>query len=161
MTEQKFVQSSSSYVKDRLEEASRCHRDGNFAVTERICRELLVDAALIPVIFNMLESALRRQHRAFEVVVALREALSLAPKFADAWNSLANALCELGELREAAVAAKRALELDPENEVFKANLSRVIGFISIQKKVRKYATSVKGCSSDGEQCNPASRSNSK
>ena len=138
MTEQKFVQSPSSYVKDLLEEASRHHRDGNFAATERICRELLVDVALIPFIFNMLGSALRRQHRATEAVDALREALGLAPQFADAWNNLANALCDLGELDEAAAAGKRALDLDPGNETFKANLTRVNGFISIQMKVRQY-----------------------
>ena len=131
-------------MKDRLEEATRHHGDGNFAVTERICRELLADAALIPFISNMLGSALRRQHKATEAVVVLRQATTLAPHFADAWNNLANALCDLGELEEAAMAGKRALELDADNEVFKFNLARVNGFISVQTKVRKYEASVTG-----------------
>ena len=53
-----------------------------------------------------------------------REALELDPQLAIAWNGLSLALAKSGDLDGAIQAAKRLIELEPEDPLSHTNLSR-------------------------------------
>ncbi|MDZ4278391.1 MAG: tetratricopeptide repeat protein [Dehalococcoidia bacterium] len=60
-----------------------------------------------------------------EAVQANRAILSLFPNDGDSYNRLGKALMELGRYSEAKKAYKKALELDPTNQIAKKNLERL------------------------------------
>jgi len=60
-----------------------------------------------------------------EAVAANKVILSMFPKDADAHNRLGKALMELARFNEAKRAYKKAMELDPTNQIAKKNLERI------------------------------------
>jgi tetratricopeptide (TPR) repeat protein len=60
-----------------------------------------------------------------EAIAAYREALALAPDFADAWEGLSMALADKELWDEAIAAAKKVTELDPDEQLGYTNVSRI------------------------------------
>ena len=58
-------------------------------------------------------------------VAAYRQALDVAPDFADAWEGLSMALADLGRFDEAISAAERVVELVPDELLSYTNISRI------------------------------------
>jgi tetratricopeptide (TPR) repeat protein len=58
-------------------------------------------------------------------VAAYRQALDMAPDFADAWEGLSMALADLGRFDEAIRAAERVVELVPDELLSYTNISRI------------------------------------
>ena len=58
-------------------------------------------------------------------VAAYRQALDVAPDFADAWEGLSMALADLGRFDEAISAAERVVELVPGELLSYTNISRI------------------------------------
>jgi len=58
-------------------------------------------------------------------VAAYREALTLDPDYADALEGLSMALADLGRYEEAVQAARRVVELMPEEQLAYTNVSRI------------------------------------
>jgi len=58
-------------------------------------------------------------------VAAYREALEIAPDFADGWEGLSMALTDLGRFDEAIAAAERVVQLMPDELLSYTNISRV------------------------------------
>ena len=69
--------------------------------------------------------ALAMQSRGEEAVIANRGIIELFPTDIDAYNRLGKALMELGNYAEAKEAYNRALELEPNNNIARKNLSRL------------------------------------
>jgi tetratricopeptide (TPR) repeat protein len=61
-----------------------------------------------------------------EAIAGYREAISVDPDLAIAWNGLSMALAQQGNLDEAIDAAKRLVELEPEDALSHTNLSRLL-----------------------------------
>lgn len=60
-----------------------------------------------------------------EAVAANRAIINLFPNDADSYNRLGKALMELAKYNEAKKAYKKAVELDPTNQIAKKNLNRI------------------------------------
>ncbi len=58
-------------------------------------------------------------------VAAYREALAVDPAYSDAWEGLALALNQLGRHQEAIEAARKLVDLAPEEELAHTTLSRI------------------------------------
>lgn len=58
-------------------------------------------------------------------VAAYREALAGDPDFADGWEGLSMALCDLGRFDEAIAAAERVVQLLPDELLSYTNISRI------------------------------------
>jgi tetratricopeptide (TPR) repeat protein len=58
-------------------------------------------------------------------VAAYRQALEIEPDFADVWEGLSMALCDLGRFDEAIAAAQRVVELMPDELLSYTNISRI------------------------------------
>ena len=58
-------------------------------------------------------------------VAAYRAALELAPDFADAWEGLSMALADQEQWAAAIAAAKRVVELTPDEQLGYTNVSRI------------------------------------
>jgi tetratricopeptide (TPR) repeat protein len=58
-------------------------------------------------------------------VTAYRQALEIEPDFADVWEGLSMALCDLGRFDEAIAAAQRVVELMPDELLSYTNISRI------------------------------------
>lgn len=61
--------------------------------------------------------------RLAEAVAAYREAVALDPRLAIAWNGLAMALAQQGDLDGALAASRRLVELEPDDPLGHTNLS--------------------------------------
>ena len=60
-----------------------------------------------------------------DAVACYRAALEQAPDFADAWEGLSMALADQALWDEAIAAAKRVVELDPDEQLGYTNVSRI------------------------------------
>jgi tetratricopeptide (TPR) repeat protein len=60
-----------------------------------------------------------------EAIVKYREALAVDPAFADAWEGLSMALADQGRWDEAIDAAKKVVELNPDEQLGYTNVSRI------------------------------------
>jgi tetratricopeptide (TPR) repeat protein len=60
-----------------------------------------------------------------EAIEKYRAALALTPAFADAWEGLSMALADKEMWPEAIEAAKRVVELDPDEQLGYTNVSRI------------------------------------
>lgn len=60
-----------------------------------------------------------------DAIGCYRAALEQAPDFADAWEGLSMALADKGEWDEAIAAAKRVVELDPDEQLAYTNVSSI------------------------------------
>jgi tetratricopeptide (TPR) repeat protein len=58
-------------------------------------------------------------------ITKYREAIALRPDFADAFEGLSMALADRGLWEDAIAAAKRVVELDPDEQLGYTNLSRI------------------------------------
>ena len=58
-------------------------------------------------------------------VTAYKQALLLAPGFADVWEGLSMALADLGRFDEAIAAAERVVQLTPDEILAYTNISRI------------------------------------
>ena len=58
-------------------------------------------------------------------IARYREALSVDPSFADAWEGLSMALADKEEWDEAIAAAKKVVELNPDEQLGFTNVSRI------------------------------------
>jgi len=58
-------------------------------------------------------------------VSAYKEALEIAPEFADVWEGLSMALADLGRFDEAVAAAERVVQLTPDEILAYTNISRI------------------------------------
>ncbi|MCK6554054.1 tetratricopeptide repeat protein [Candidatus Binatia bacterium] len=63
--------------------------------------------------------------RIADAIACYRAALEQAPDFADAWEGLSMALADQGEWEEAIAAAKRVVEIDPDEQLGYTNVSRI------------------------------------
>lgn len=63
--------------------------------------------------------------RTAEAIACYRAALAQAPEFVDAWEGLSMALADQGEWNEAITAARRVVELDPDEQLGYTNVSRI------------------------------------
>jgi tetratricopeptide (TPR) repeat protein len=61
-----------------------------------------------------------------EAIAAFREAIELDPALAIAWNGLSLALGQSGDLAGAVEAAHKLVELEPDDPLSHANLSRLL-----------------------------------
>jgi Flp pilus assembly protein TadD len=60
-----------------------------------------------------------------DAVAAYREALRLDPEYADVWEGLSMALADLLRFDEAIEAARRVVELNPDDQLPYTNVSRI------------------------------------
>ena len=60
-----------------------------------------------------------------DAIACYRAALAQAPDFVDAWEGLSMALADQAEWDEAIAAAKRVVELDPDEQLGYTNVSRI------------------------------------
>jgi len=60
-----------------------------------------------------------------DAIAKYREALAIDPSFADAWEGLSMALADQGRWDEAIVAAKKVVELNPDEQLGYTNVSRI------------------------------------
>ena len=58
-------------------------------------------------------------------VTAYKQALELAPGFADVWEGLSMALADLGRFDEAIAAAEQVVQLTPDEILAYTNISRI------------------------------------
>jgi tetratricopeptide (TPR) repeat protein len=58
-------------------------------------------------------------------ITRYREALAIDPGFADGWEGLSMALADLGRWDEAVEAARRVVELSPDDQLAYTNISRI------------------------------------
>jgi Flp pilus assembly protein TadD len=61
-----------------------------------------------------------------EAIAGFREALEVDPTLAIAWNGLSLALGRIGDLEGAVEAANKLVELEPDEPLSHANLSRLL-----------------------------------
>ena len=60
-----------------------------------------------------------------EAIAKYREAVAIAPAFADAWEGLSMALADKELWDDAIAAAKQVVELDPDEQLGYTNVSRI------------------------------------
>jgi tetratricopeptide (TPR) repeat protein len=60
-----------------------------------------------------------------EAIAKYREAVAIAPTFADAWEGLSMALADKELWDDAIAAAKKVVELDPDEQLGYTNVSRI------------------------------------
>lgn len=94
-----------------------------------VTAEELYDRAIDCVAEGDIEAAIR----------AYREALAIAPEFADAWEGLSMALAELERFAEAIEAAHKVVELTPEEQLAYTNLSRIYQQANQIEKAEEWA----------------------
>lgn len=70
--------------------------------------------------------ALAMQNRWSEAAEVNRKIIELYPTDADAYNRLGKALMEMGRYKDALNTYKRAIELDPNNQIAKKNVERLV-----------------------------------
>jgi tetratricopeptide (TPR) repeat protein len=81
--------------------------------------------------FN-LANVLNAQGQKQSAIERFRQAVEIDPSFADAWNNLGIALCEIEQLEEACAAFRSALHAEPENYLAHYNLADALEEIGLQ-----------------------------
>lgn len=122
-----------------IEELIALHGAGRLRDVERKARKLAKRHPDMPVIFELLGSALAGQGKTGDAVACFQRIAKLAPGNPDAHYNLALALQQTGRFEAAVASYRKSLELRPDNAVAHGNLgTALMGLDKPQEALAQY-----------------------